>query len=713
MCSATSDAALPRRLGKYTLLEKIGEGGMAEVFKARREGPSGFEKILVIKRLLPFLADEPRLAKMFVNEAKLASRLQHRNIVQVLELGESEGELYIAMELVTGLDLSALLDRAEARGLRIPVWFSLHVVSEILSALSFAHEHLDDQLRPQAIIHRDVSPPNVFISATGEVKLADFGVAKAISEMTPHDPNETDGGHLKGKLGYMSPEQVHGESIDPRSDIFAAGVVLWECLTQRPLFSGRADFATMLAICEDPRPPPSRYNPSVSSELDALVLSALEPDRERRPASARALEEALRPFLNRLRPHLQLADVCHVLDVLTGKRASDPVLGADVPRSPEPGGLPKRQRVPSRAPRPLPWEQAGDDVWAPEPPTSLVDDLALPQAPAPLTGRGPPSTISEPAPWETATDEKIEVNPWPFFLRSEGRSLGPLDYREFIAACETETRHAAEIEVSADGQRWLSLPHFARLVGLDYLAPEHRPVLNATLVDTIAQKSLATALATLAHRRETGRFVVTSGAMRREIEVLHGAPTFVYTERADLQLPVLGARREVFPRERVPELVHASLESQLRLEEVARERVGVVLALHRPRLMRDRLTEIFRWRQGRYSFETTTSLEHNTPFASSLLAPLPEVVQRCFSPQELAGTVAAEADRRFGPSELFDATVRGLELSKALQAVAARFANGEPFTEVIRGASADTHRISVVFYLLTHCDALRARDSAR
>jgi len=340
-----ASAELPRRYGKYELLERIGEGGMAEAYRARLPGAAGFEKILVIKRILPHLAKNERFLQMFVNEAKLAARIQHQNVVQVFELGETElGELFMAMEYVQGHDLRAILEMAAERVLRIPVWFSLHAMMQALTGLAHAHELVDEEGRPLGVVHRDVTPSNVFVSYLGEVKLADFGVAKAINQLHAPGPSDTLGGQLKGKTSYMPPEQIQGIPLDPRADVFSAAVVLWELLTQRRLFGGRGDFEIMLAICEEPRPLPSRFNPSVPPELDAIVLRALEPDREHRFPTARAFHAALLEVMSWLRPRLLPSDIQHVVEVLAGRRPSDPVLGADVGVGEEPIPLTVRRR---------------------------------------------------------------------------------------------------------------------------------------------------------------------------------------------------------------------------------------------------------------------------------------------------------------------------------------------------------------------------------
>jgi len=310
---------LPAAYGKYELLEKIGAGGMAEVYRARLPGVAGFEKICVIKRILPHLAQQAQIGEMFIEEAKLAARVQHRNVVQVYDLGALEnGELYIAMEYVAGTDLSVLLRNSVKRKLRIPMWFSVHVISEVLAGLSCVHEMVDDMGKPLHVVHRDVTPSNLFISYVGDIKLGDFGVAQSSLKA-----QQTRVGELKGKVAYMSPEQLYGRQIDGRADVFAAGVVLWECLTQRRLFGGRPEIETMNAICAGPRMPPSKYDPAIPAELDQIVLRALESDADNRIPSAAEFQAALAGVLPKFANRVLQADVRHVVEVLLGQVSPD------------------------------------------------------------------------------------------------------------------------------------------------------------------------------------------------------------------------------------------------------------------------------------------------------------------------------------------------------------------------------------------------------
>ncbi|MGH9856754.1 MAG: protein kinase domain-containing protein, partial [Acidobacteriota bacterium] len=232
--------------GQYLLLDKIATGGMAELFLAKRKGVEGFEKILAIKRILPHMSDNEEFVTMFIDEAKLAAQLTHHNICQIFDLGKIENAYYIAMEYVNGKDLRAILRSSRAKTKPMPIDLAVLVISKIASALDYAHRKRGSNGQPLNLVHRDVSPQNILISYEGEVKLVDFGIAKAATKA-----HVTQHGALKGKLLYMSPEQAWGKTVDKRSDIFSLGIVLYELLTGRPLFFDEND--TEVTILEKVR----------------------------------------------------------------------------------------------------------------------------------------------------------------------------------------------------------------------------------------------------------------------------------------------------------------------------------------------------------------------------------------------------------------------------------------------------------------------------
>jgi eukaryotic-like serine/threonine-protein kinase len=288
--------------GRYRLLEPLGKGGMAEVFKAKSFGVEGFEKVLVIKKILPDLAKNPAFVDMFVHEAKLAVRLSHANIVQVFDLGKvDQGDdgataYFIAMEYVAGMDLATLLSRARRRSVTLPIGLCVYIAAEIAKGLDHAHRRRDEQMREMGIVHRDVSPQNVLLSWEGEVKVTDFGIAKARDVME----DRTDGskvGQLKGKYSYMSPEQAKGKPVDARSDIFSLGAVLYELLAGVNPFTAATPFETLRRVQAGEYPPIELLRQDVPSELAAIVRKSLERKIESRMESAGRLYEELLAYM--------------------------------------------------------------------------------------------------------------------------------------------------------------------------------------------------------------------------------------------------------------------------------------------------------------------------------------------------------------------------------------------------------------------------------
>ncbi len=276
------------RFGKYELLERIGIGGMAEVFKAKIYGAEGFERLIAIKRILPNLVEDEDFVKMFVDEAKIAVRLNHPNIVGIDDLGKAEGTLFIAMEYVQGKDLRAIYDVETSRGTNTPIGISCHIVMKMCEALHHAHFATGPRGEPLKVIHRDVSPQNVLLSFDGEVKVADFGLAKARGRMV-----QTQAGVVKGKLAYMSPEQLRGDEIDHRVDVFGLGIVLFELLTGVRLFLGPSDMDTLRRVYEAKVPNMQPLNRAIHPDLEAIVRRALAKDRDERYQTALALFEDL------------------------------------------------------------------------------------------------------------------------------------------------------------------------------------------------------------------------------------------------------------------------------------------------------------------------------------------------------------------------------------------------------------------------------------
>jgi serine/threonine protein kinase len=269
------------RLGSFEIVRKLARGGMAEIFLARTRGPSGFEKLVVLKKILPKFAGKPRLVQQFLDEAKLAASLDHPNIAQVYDIGMVDGSYFFTMEYLHGQDVRSILHRTWRTGGRFPIEHAVQIARHVAAALHFAHEKQGGDGTLLGIVHRDVSPSNIIVTYDGATKLLDFGVAKTTASTV-----KTRTGALKGKISYMSPEQARGAPIDRRSDIFSLGIVLWEMVTTQRLYRGENDFATLQLIITQPAKPPTTVRPECPVELERIVMRALADEPGKRYATA-------------------------------------------------------------------------------------------------------------------------------------------------------------------------------------------------------------------------------------------------------------------------------------------------------------------------------------------------------------------------------------------------------------------------------------------
>ncbi|MEE2757586.1 MAG: serine/threonine-protein kinase [Myxococcota bacterium] len=282
---------------RYSILEKIDAGGMAEVWKARATSMEGFDKLVAIKRVLPNLSENQKFMSMFLDEARLALTLNHANVVQTFDIGVSDNSYFIVMEWIDGTQLKMVNEVARLDGYLIPKQQAVFIAAEICKALTHAHQRRDENGVELGIIHRDVSPPNVLLSREGEVKLADFGLAKAQSQITATDP-----GIVKGKFGYLSPEAASGDPVDLRADVFSTGIILWETLAGRRLFEGETNLETVKLVRAAHIPPLNTLNPDIDKELEIIIAKALAKNPDERYQTAEELGHALTYYLfsNRL-----------------------------------------------------------------------------------------------------------------------------------------------------------------------------------------------------------------------------------------------------------------------------------------------------------------------------------------------------------------------------------------------------------------------------
>lgn len=419
--------AVPQ-LARYQVLGPLAAGGMAQVWLARAVGAAGFEKLVVVKTILPSLAQVPQFVSMFVNEARLAAMLSHPNCIQIFDLGEENGWLYIAMEFLEGFSLARLLKRARSRGVPVPEPLVARIIMDAASGLEYAHRLRDREGRPLNLVHRDVSPDNILVGFSGQVKLVDFGIAKAA---TPAALSvATVAGTVKGKHGYIAPEYLRGEAIDARADLFALGVVLYRALAGKRPFPGDNEAAVSMAVLTQAPPDPRRWVPTLKPELAAVTLRALEKDPEARFESARAMRQAVEAAVGRAAENEELADLMNALwppgdeervalNALAAgtEEASSPVIHAISGTYPAlevatPHHASARPRggtpVPSTSP------PRGAPTFAPTPPpVAPTSTDAAAQANAPPPAALPPIVLGTPEPDSAARPLAVPVDAAP------------------------------------------------------------------------------------------------------------------------------------------------------------------------------------------------------------------------------------------------------------------------------------------------------------
>jgi serine/threonine protein kinase len=277
---------------RYRVLKRLAQGGMAEVFVAESAGIEGFKKQVAIKRVLPTLSEKKQFIAMFLDEARLSAQLSHSNVVSVFDIGVGDNTYFIVMEYVDGADLKQILEYQRGLPFHMPVEVAAFIATKICQGLSYAHELSAPDGRPLNIVHRDITPANILITRHGEVKIVDFGLAKASSQLA-----DSDAGVIKGKFGYLAPETVQGQPVDHRVDVFSVGIILWEMLAGRRLFLGETDYDTVMQVQAAEVPPLADINPAVPPDLEAVVRGGLARDPEERYQTARDFGRDLTRFL--------------------------------------------------------------------------------------------------------------------------------------------------------------------------------------------------------------------------------------------------------------------------------------------------------------------------------------------------------------------------------------------------------------------------------
>jgi serine/threonine-protein kinase len=312
---------------RYRVIDRLASGGMAEVFIAESAGIEGFKKTVAIKRVLPHLSQKERFIAMFLDEARLSAHLSHSNVVQVFDIGVGDKTYFIVMEYVDGADLKQVIKFLRDQNKPFPIEQAVYICAKMCEGLAYAHEMVSDRGESLHVVHRDVSPPNVLISKNGEIKIVDFGLAKASTQL-----EKSEAGIIKGKFSYLSPEAAHGQEVDGRADIFAVGIILWEMLAGRRLFQGKTDYETVKQVQTATVPPITRLNREADDHIDSILRRTLIADRDNRYASARSLGRDLTRYLYKLGKPVSAFDIAELVrgPMLTRDRGKQQSEGSSI-----------------------------------------------------------------------------------------------------------------------------------------------------------------------------------------------------------------------------------------------------------------------------------------------------------------------------------------------------------------------------------------------
>jgi serine/threonine-protein kinase len=673
----------PLMLGPYELLQRIATGGMAEVYLARRAGPHGFQKVVAVKRILPQLAQDADFVAMFVDEARVCARLAHPNIVQVFDFGEHDGELYMAMEYVDGTTAARLVRAAATRGEEVPLDAALYIALGVLRGLDYAHNARDDEGKPLDLVHRDVSPGNVLIDRSGAVKLTDFGIARA-AEIE----RRTDAGQLKGKLGYMSPEQVVGRELDARSDLFTVGIALAELVMLRPLFSGPNEIEVLMRIRDGDLGVLDRAGSRVPDDVRTVLLRALARDRALRYPSASAFAEAIEEILRRRRLQVGPAKLAAWVERLGLVTSTDP----EEPQS----ETSVRQTANLKLPA----------------------DVVTPGAPGTDPSRHPTQPPGAPPPSSSpVSGEPREVAPAIYRVRMPGGpDVGPLSYPRLVELFVTGgIDHRAVVSRESGEYRAASTFHeLTRFVSSAALRWDDGVFTSLNEVGPIDRVLLPSRMFQLALRRDTGALHFRDGAKKKKIYLVEGVPEFVVsTDKRELFGEYLVARGQVLRME--VEMGLAMLPRYAGRLGDALCGLGVLrpIELFRAILQQtqDRFIEVFQWRKGEVAFvRGARSHEETFPLGMDPFELVLRGVREHYGAAELAAILDPLEDDLLLPVVPLPVRIEAFRFGESEEHVIKRIKAPTLIGDVVRSSRKfatpeETHR--AIFCALS-CDLLRS-----
>jgi len=618
--------------GEYELVRPLGQGGMAEVFIARTSRAEGFEKVVVVKRMLTDLTKNQRFVDMFLSEARLAVQLRHGNIVQILALELHEGQPFIVMEYVHGKDLRQILKKAKQENNLLPIGFGIHCLAEMLAGLGHAHTASGSDGKPLNLVHRDVTPANIFLSYDGDVKLGDFGVALQAAELHSAE--------LRGKLTYLAPEALENQPLDHRSDLFSAGIVLWETLALRSLFKGRNDGEILHQVKHRVPEPPSVHNAKVPRELDAITAKALSKQPAERFQSAHEFEDALTDWLysiqsrwsrRRLAAEMRQRYPEECKPLLLPPPSLSPVMGALVESEavPElPPDLPPDESAPGLAAAAM----SPDNPW-PESIESLGDDIDA----AGLQLQRVAAEFQQ-------SERLLVYRPGPSAPIS-------LSLNEVLPLLAEQPHNVAGLGVVGDWR--LRREDLAPLLFWDSLAPPPQLPAQPATEGNFGHYSLTRLLYELSARRQTGVLLLEQvrGSGYRIVCFESGNPVYVASNRPQDGAPALIHERQLLANNLLYCGIVQVINDRIPLDQALLNVAGPAnqQAVERTfsALVRNRLYEAFYWGDGHFRIypDCGALLRLTTP-VSPLPGMLVRAVKRALSPDELQSALYMKGLRR-------------------------------------------------------------------
>lgn len=545
------------RLGPYELVKRLGTGGMAEVYEALLIGPHGFSKKVAIKRILPVVAKDPAFVSMFIDEAKLAARLQHPNLVHVFDFGEDRGEFYLAMELVDGTNVGEILRAVAARGEAVPLELALNIAAQAARGLSCAHRACDDNGEHLCIVHRDVSPSNLLVTRAGHIKLADFGIARAVIRK-----NQTQAGTLRGKLGYMSPEQVLNRPLDHRSDVFSLSIVLAEMLLGETLFSRGSDLEILMRIRDADLGVLDRTTRVIPSDVRKLLLSALNRSPDGRPDAN------------------TFADVLDAIIRRHGFRSSSPEAVAKLLLS---------------------YKLVSDDSDK----SGFIPTAGTPSAIADLANLNNTSQRFHVEPSLVGFDLSKQSSY--LAILPDGQRTGPVPFPELVRLTTTGIIDA-DTPVARNHDRYLlasEYPELSRYFSTPALQWRKDEIAHPLLRGELRAAILLPLVHTLAVNHETGMLYLDNGNRRKKIYFLDGRPDFIAsTDREEMLGEYLVKTNSCLPMEMDMALAVLPRHSGRLGDALVNLRILNPPDLYRQMAsqIRYRYLEAFRWRDGRWCY---------------------------------------------------------------------------------------------------------------